>query len=90
MAFEAATLYANPGTPGFAQNSISNFSDPGSGNDNTQGYSIGSVWLNQTNGKVWQAASVGTGTATWTNTGTLILTGDESPDTLVWLALQTF
>jgi hypothetical protein len=39
--------------------------DPGVGNDNTQGYFVGSLWVNTTNGRVWIAQAVGTGAAAW-------------------------
>src|SRR5258708_2246101 len=40
-------------------------SDPAAGNDNTQGYFAGSVWVNTTNGGVWLAQSVAPGAAAW-------------------------
>lgn len=39
--------------------------DPGAGNDNTQGYSVGSTWVNITAGRVFVATSVTTNAATW-------------------------
>jgi hypothetical protein len=39
--------------------------DPGAGNDNTQGYFVGSIWVNTINGRVWIAQAVGTGAAAW-------------------------
>jgi hypothetical protein len=39
--------------------------DPGAGNDNTQGYFAGSLWVNTTNGRVWIAQAVATGAAAW-------------------------
>jgi hypothetical protein len=39
--------------------------DPGAGNDNTQGYFVGSLWVNTTNGRVWIAQAVATGAAAW-------------------------
>jgi hypothetical protein len=39
--------------------------DPGVGNDNTQGYTVGSIWVNTANGRVWLAQSVATGAAAW-------------------------
>jgi hypothetical protein len=41
-------------------------SDPGSGNDGTQGYAVGSSWFNTSTGVMWRAQSVGTGAAVWT------------------------
>lgn len=46
----------------------SNFSatvDPTVSNDNTQGYTAGSIWQNTTAGTVWHAISVATGAAVW-------------------------
>lgn len=39
---------------------------PGVGNDNTQGYSIGSTWWVTSSGDGYFATSVGTGAAVWT------------------------
>lgn len=39
--------------------------DPGAGNDNTQGYFVGSLWVNTTSGRVWIAQAVATGAAAW-------------------------
>lgn len=39
--------------------------DPGTGNDNTQGYSVGSTWVNVSAGRVFVAISVATGAAAW-------------------------
>jgi|SRR5579859_1442330 len=39
--------------------------DPGVNNDNTQGYSVGSTWVNVTAGRVFIAISVATGAAAW-------------------------
>jgi hypothetical protein len=39
--------------------------DPGVSNDSTQGYFVGSIWVNTTNGRVWIAQAVGTGVAAW-------------------------
>jgi hypothetical protein len=48
-----------------AGNNVAAITDPGAGNDNTQGYSVGSLWVNTTNGRVWLAQSVATGAAAW-------------------------
>jgi hypothetical protein len=40
-------------------------SDPGSSNDNTEGYSVGSRWINTTTGVEWLCTSSATGAATW-------------------------
>lgn len=39
--------------------------DPGVGNDNTQGYSVGSMWVNTATSRVSVATSVATGAAIW-------------------------
>jgi len=47
---------------------------PGVGNDNTQGYSAGSLWFNNNTGLLYVAQSVATGAAVWTvsnNTATV-------------------
>lgn len=38
---------------------------PGTGNDTTQGYAVGSIWLNINTGQSWRARSVSTGAAVW-------------------------
>ncbi len=49
--------------------------DPTSAADNTEGFTIGSTWVNSTGPKVWIATAVGTGAATWTQTGNSITSG---------------
>ena len=39
--------------------------DPTSSNDQTQGYSAGSIWVNTSNGRAWICVSAATGAATW-------------------------
>jgi hypothetical protein len=55
----AAYLRGNNG------NNTTAVADPGAGNDNTQGYFVGSLWVNTTNGRVWIAQAVATGAAAW-------------------------
>lgn len=43
--------------------------NPGVGNDNTQGYSVGSMWVNTSAGAIFIASSVATGAAVWGNVG---------------------
>lgn len=43
--------------------------DPGTGNDNTQGYSVGSIWVNVSAGRVFVAVNVATGAAAWVENG---------------------
>lgn len=40
-------------------------SNPGSSNDNTEGYSVGSRWVNTTTGIEWLCTSSATGAAVW-------------------------
>lgn len=47
------------------KNNMTAVTTPGSGNDNTQGYSIGSLWFDTVTSVLWIARTVGTGTATW-------------------------
>lgn len=54
---------------------VSAATDPTTTNDNTQGFAIGSLWVNSTGPKVWTATAVGTGAATWTQTGNSITSG---------------
>lgn len=39
--------------------------NPGAGNDSSQGYAVGSQWLNTLTGAIWQATSVAVGAAVW-------------------------
>ena len=56
--------------------------DPAVGNDNTQDYAVGSVWLNTTASppKAWICVSAGTGAAVWlqTSIGALIATANSA------------
>ena len=47
------------------RNNMAATTDPVVTNDGTQDYAPGSLWLNQTGGKLWTAISVGTGAAVW-------------------------
>lgn len=56
------------GVPNAAPGVPANFSatnDPVVGNDSTQGYQVGSIWLNTSTGKIFFARSVATGAAVW-------------------------
>lgn len=46
-------------------NNLTATTDPGSANDSTQGYGVGSVWMNQTNSRIWECASAAAGAAVW-------------------------
>jgi hypothetical protein len=53
---------------GNVQNVLHNFTattDPSASNDNGNGYSIGSFWLNQNTGDMWRARDVSAGAAKW-------------------------
>ena len=39
--------------------------NPGASDDSTQGYSVGSIWVNTSNGSLWAASSVAPTAATW-------------------------
>jgi hypothetical protein len=39
--------------------------DPGVGNDNTQGYAVGSLWVNKSAGRAWICTDTTTGAAAW-------------------------
>lgn len=41
--------------------------DPTSTDDSTQGYAVGSIWLNASTSYLWTATSVSPGAATWTS-----------------------
>jgi hypothetical protein len=47
------------------KSNLSATTDPGVGNDTTQGYSVGSTWVNTSNGRNWLCASASTGAAVW-------------------------
>lgn len=50
--------------------------DPAVGNDSSQGYSVGSIWINVTLGKAFFCADASIGAAVWTGTGaTASITG---------------
>jgi len=86
MAFEIATQYStfNPTETGFPLENLMGTAAPGTGNDGTQGFAIGSIWVNQVNGFVYKATGVGTGAATWSQIGTVtpgFLAGSETLET---------
>jgi hypothetical protein len=43
--------------------------NPGVGNDGTQGYAVGSLWFNSTLGGMWVCKSAATGAAVWVGVG---------------------
>lgn len=51
--------------------------DPGATNDITQGYFVGSLWLNTTNGRVWLCISNTQGAAVWAFDGAIV--GNAEP-----------
>jgi hypothetical protein len=65
---------------------IDNFSattDPGTANDNTQGYGVGSMWCNLTANRFWQCLSAATGAAIWGFAGAAYGAGGSNPSTEV-------
>ena len=93
MAWEAGSAYSSFGQQGFPKNNLNELIAPGVGNDNTQGYSIGSVWFNQTTNIAYRATGVGTGAATWVQTAGSPISphlGSESLDTLERRILSSF
>lgn len=64
-------------------NNLSATTDPGAANDNTQGYSVGSQWVNATASRIWTAISVATGAAVWAlDGGTSGIGSQGTPGTL--------
>lgn len=53
------------GKTAVVQANLTATSDPAVGNDNTQGYGVGSSWFNQNTGRYFIARSVATGAAVW-------------------------
>ena len=47
------------------KSNLGSTTDPGTGNDNTQGYAIGSVWVNTSNNMAWICTNASTGAAKW-------------------------
>ena len=66
------------------RNNNSATTNPGSTNDNTQDYVIGSEWFNKSTGGLFKAETVGTGTATWSNINAASVPG------LPWVAGQAY
>ncbi|UAT28878.1 tail protein [Dinoroseobacter phage vB_DshP-R7L] len=54
-----------PGAGG-VQNNFAATTDPAVGNDNTEGYTVGSVWVNTTADTAWVCLDASTGAAVWT------------------------
>lgn len=50
---------------GGIKNNYTATTDPSTGNDNTQDYSIGSRWINTSNSRVWTCVDASTGSALW-------------------------
>ena len=59
--------------------------DPGATNDSTQGYSVGSVWVNTTAGALrwWECRSAAAGAASWVFGGADYANGGTNPNTEV-------
>lgn len=58
----AATARTNLGIPKWNYAAVA---APAAGNDNTQGYSVGSEWIDTALGDVYKAVDVSTGSAVW-------------------------
>lgn len=67
--------------------------NPTSSNDNTQGYVVGSLWVNQTTQGIFMATSVVTSTAVWTGINAVVTTiplndleqgGATNGQSLIW------
>jgi len=50
---------------GGIKNNYAATTDPSTGNDNTENYSIGSRWINTSNSRVWTCVDASTGAALW-------------------------
>ena len=63
-------------------NNLAATTDPGASNDTTQGYSVGSQWINTTTGRVWTCTGAAAGAATWVldSSGSVLTQG--TPGTL--------
>jgi hypothetical protein len=57
--------------------------DPTASNDNTQGYAIGSLWINTTALRIWECVSAATGAAAWVFSGAAYSSGGSTPATEV-------
>jgi hypothetical protein len=53
--------------------------DPTAANDSTQGYGIGSVWINTTIWRVWECMSAAVGAAVWSFSGSAYSNGGSNP-----------
>jgi len=53
--------------------------DPGTSNDGTQGYQVGSVWFNTTLNREWTCLNNGTGAAVWSFSGASYTSGGYNP-----------
>lgn len=64
-------------------NNLTATTDPTSSNDQTQGYSVGSLWLNTAAGalRVWSCRSAATGAAAWVFEGADFSNGGSNPST---------
>src|SRR5215510_14349448 len=61
------------------RNNLAASIDPAVGNDNTQDYAVGSLWLNTTSSRAWICQSAATGAAVWLqiSVGALIATANS-------------
>jgi hypothetical protein len=63
-----------------AYNNLSATTDPSASNDNTQGYSVGSRWLNITARRAWTCLAAPTGGGLWVIDGVVPGAGVEPPN----------
>lgn len=61
-------------------NNLSATTNPGVGNDSTQSYEVGSVWINTTSGAIYICTSAVAGSATWVLFDTSGAGGDGATD----------
>lgn len=60
-----------------AFNNLSATTDPTTSNDNTQGYSVGSFWINVSLDRIYQCVDASTGAAIWGRLNSVIV--DDAP-----------
>jgi hypothetical protein len=67
-----------------AYDNLSAATDPGTANDNTQNYSVGSRWLNTVAQRAWTCLSAATGAAIWCLDGVVPGVGGEPSNMLTY------
>lgn len=72
----SGVLFANGASaPTSIKSNLSASASPSVSNDNTQGYAVGSLWIDTTHNTVFTAASVATGAAVWVQSMASTVTG---------------